>query len=266
MRQFHAAHPHVALQVNVKRHPYSFLGDSVSQTGKRHKRETWHDGLLGYVGGDEAARARAEEGLRAQGRQAGIEFDFSCYTNWQPVDSQRLLLWAGRFGKQEPFMSAMNRRHFEQGARGESASSQETLLAAASEAGLDVGAVEAFLATDELVADVWRSYGDTVHNKGIHSIPYFVFSVPRLGLVGGPFRHGAGTPFVVNGSMDAPTFLKIFDAAHEMLLKAPPLAGQRVTISSLVSRADLNGLSGTAGAFSEASGRYAVCVEGTGEL
>ena len=54
-----------------------------------------------------------EAGMRAQGREAGIEFDYNVLAQWHPVDSQRLLAWAGRFGLQEEFMSALNVRHFE---------------------------------------------------------------------------------------------------------------------------------------------------------
>jgi len=35
----------------------------------------------------------------------GIKFDFDVKTDWQPVNSQRMLLWAGKFGKQEEFMT-----------------------------------------------------------------------------------------------------------------------------------------------------------------
>ena len=45
--------------------------------------------------------------------QAGIKFDYDVPAQWQPVDSQRLLLWAGRHGKQEEYMTALNKRHFE---------------------------------------------------------------------------------------------------------------------------------------------------------
>mmetsp|Transcript_48754 Transcript_48754/g.120904 ORF Transcript_48754/g.120904 Transcript_48754/m.120904 type:complete len:295 (-) Transcript_48754:317-1201(-) len=124
-------------------------------------------------------------------------------------------------------MSALSRRHFEQGGQGESASTRATLMAAAAEVGLDVAAAKSFLETDELVKEVWHSYGATIHQKGIHSIPLFVFNVPQLGLVGGPFRQGAGTPFVVNGSMDAPTFLRIFEGVYELFCQAAPQLGRR---------------------------------------
>lgn len=204
-----------------------------------------------------------------QGREAGIEFDFSVRTHWQPIESQRLLRWAGRNGKQEDFMSSLNRRHFEQGATGASASERATLLSAAEEVGLDVDAARSFLETDELVADVWKSYGDTIHGKGIHSIPLFVFSMPQLGLVGGPLRPGPGTPFVLNGSMDCPTFLRTFEAALTRLVEAQasaPLLGRRVVVAGLKARAELNGAEGLAHSHNASSGRYNVLVDGGTEL
>ena len=69
-------------------------------------------------------------------------------------------------------MSALNLRHFEQR---QSASERATLLAAVAEVGLDTDAAAAFLDTDELADAVWRSYGATIREKGIHSIPLFAF-------------------------------------------------------------------------------------------
>lgn len=69
----------------------------MSATGKRHKRSTWHEGLLNYVGGSEARRDEAERRLQEQGQEAGITFDFNVHTNWQPIDSQRMLLWSSRY-------------------------------------------------------------------------------------------------------------------------------------------------------------------------
>ena len=92
--------------------------------------------------------------------------DFNVQVQWQPVDSQRLLLWAGRFGKQEAYMSALGRRHFEER---QSASHRSTLLEAAKEAGLDVEQAEAFLNTDGYWEHVWRSYHETIFDKKIEA-------------------------------------------------------------------------------------------------
>lgn len=171
--------------------------------------ETWHDGLLGYMGGSHSARERAEKQMAQLGLQAGIKFDYNVLTQWQPVKSQRLLLWAGRYGLQEEFMTNLNKRHFEEK---QSASITSTLLEAAAEVGLDVEDAAAFLETDELADVVWKSYGSTIA-RGIHSIPLFVFNLPSTGAVGGPFREGQGSkePYTVNGSSSAEAFLQLFE-------------------------------------------------------
>ena len=110
--------------------------------------------------------------------------------------------------RQEEFMTALNKRHFEQQ---QSASITSTLLEAASEVGLDVAAAAAFLETKELTDVVWKSYGSTIA-RGIHSIPLFVFNVPATGAVGGPFRDGATKqPYTVKGSSSAEAFLQLFE-------------------------------------------------------
>lgn len=207
--RFHQRFPDTALQVNVSRHPYSFLGDSKSGGFLRSGgAATWHDGLVDYTGGTEAGARQAEAVLSRLGATANIKFRFDVRTDWQPVDSQRLLLWAGRQGKQELFMTALNRRHFE---NAESASERPSLLAACCDVGLDPAAASLFLDSDELVEDVWRSYGDTIHKYGIHAIPFFIFHHPASGAVGGPFRTaGDAQPWVVNGSMDSDHFLDLF--------------------------------------------------------
>lgn len=155
------------------------------------------------------------------GADAGIAFDLEVKAQYQPVDSQRLLLWAGRFGRQEQFMSALNRRHFE---RRESASLRATVLAAAAEAGLDVALAEVFLETDELEEEVWRSYGSTIREAGIRAIPLFSFSVPAIDAVGGPFRKpGTHEAYVVRGSNSEQSFLDLFK-----LIMRDSSAGTRV--------------------------------------
>jgi hypothetical protein len=160
MERFHAAHPDAALQINVTRWPYSFIG--ADRSGRSSLagsadgaglKETWHDALLGYMGNDPVKRDGAERSMAAQGMAAGIKFDYNVLAQWQPVDSQRLLLWAGRFGLQEEFIGAMNRRHFE---LAQSASDRATLMAAAAEVGLDTAAATTFLDSDELEDHVWR--------------------------------------------------------------------------------------------------------------
>ena len=227
MQLFHERHPDVVLQVNVTRHPYSFVGDRSQQPQKQgeldgigtsaEKLRTFGDQMKGRFpeaspkpgqSADDARRERMEPFLQL-GRSAGIDFDLEVVAQYQPVESQRLLLWAARQGRQEPYMSALNRYHFEER---RSASLRETVLAAAEEAGLDIAEATAFLETDELEDEVWRSYGDTIARSGIRAIPLFAFSVPSLDAVGGPFRPaGEYEAYVVRGSSNAEDFLELFE-------------------------------------------------------
>jgi len=209
----------------VTRHPYSFVGDRPEQPQKQGELDgigttelrPFGDQMKGRFpeaaprpgqSAEEARRERMEPFLRL-GRSAGIEFDLEVGAQYQPVDSQRLLLWACQYGKQEEYMSALNGMHFEQR---QSASLRETVLAAAAEAGLDAAAAEAFLETEGLEEEVWRSYGDTIREAGIRAIPLFAYSVPELGAVGGPFRQaGEYEAYVVRGSGDADSFLSLFE-------------------------------------------------------
>lgn len=205
----------------MTRYPYSFLGDSKRGGGlaglgtPEGSEPTWHESLLGYMGGSSHARAQAEDQMRELGRRCGIEIDYEVQTNWQPVDSQRVMIWARRFGKQESYMSALAKRHFEQR---QSASHRSTILDAAGEAGLDVVAADKFLQTDELRNQVWQSYASTIHEKKIHSIPLFVFNSEITD--GGPFRSGKGKAVSVNGSGDAESFMQVFEKLFQGVQKA----------------------------------------------
>jgi len=225
IERFHELHPETALLINVTRHPYSFVGDRPAQpSGRRGELDGYGtpDDRLRTFGEQMAGRfpaATTEEARRermrpflALGAGADIDFDLEVVAQYQPVESQRLLLWAGRFGLQEEFMSALNRRHFE---LRESASVHATLLAAADEVGLDVHAAELFLATDELEDVVWQSYGATIREANIRAIPLFAFSVPEIDAVGGPFRAaGAYEAYVVRGSSNAESFGALFELIH----------------------------------------------------
>lgn len=201
--------------MDVTRHPYSFRGDSKQAPIPEGKEETWHDDLLNYVGGDPDVRAAFQAQMRELGERAGIHLDYNVQTNWQPVDSQRAMLWARQFGKAEKYMSALARKHFEERT---SASHRSTILSAAEEAGLDVDALRAFLDTDELRETVWRSYGSTIKEKGIHAIPYFLFNSPLED--GGPFRSGNGEPVIINGSGDQDQFLEVFEQLYSQATRA----------------------------------------------
>lgn len=213
MNEFHKKHPDSALLVNVTRHPFSFVGDSTEGFFDERTIELGQDTWDNALKKDNYPKRNVVQ----PGKQAGLpDFDFSVRINRaQPIDSQRVLLWSGRFGKQEEFMSAINRRHFHER---KSAHSRDTILEAAEEARLDVEACKAFLETDELYEQVMQSYHSTIYEKRIHSIPLFIFNSPLTD--GGPFRSGRGRPEVVNGSSSADEFLDIFERLYRRVLTA----------------------------------------------
>ena len=207
MRRFNEKHEGtVALAVDVWRRPYSFLGDAPEGRG-RLRNTTWHESLIDYTDGTEHSARRFERGLNALGARNDVTFDFGVRTHWQPVESQRAQLWASRFGKAELFMDALGTKHFSQG---QSASDRQTLLTCAAEVGLDADALDAFLRADDLRDEVWASYGDTIREMGIASIPLFLFSLEPNG---GPFRENAGRTFAHGGSGSADDFLAVFEEA-----------------------------------------------------
>ena len=299
MAAFHEEHPDVALELQVTRHPFSFLGDYDGEALDQlvlKKEGTWRDRLLDYTGGDAHKRDQAMAGMQYAGKQVGINFDYNVYINRQPVDSQRMLLYCARQGRQEAYVSALSRRHFTQGTSGESASKRHTVLAAAAEAGIPRAEAAAFYDSDELRDVVWRSYGD-MPRRGINAIPLFVFNVPEIGVEGGPLRpHAKGTssaPPVVNGSMTAELFVGIFEqlwqavnAARKANARplpppaAPPppaaapsavpsavaaLIGRRVRLHGLKSKPALNGRGGVCARYDAARGRCVVRLDGATE-
>ena len=46
--------------MDVRRRPFSFVGD---KKGVSKSTQSWHDALLGYVGGDETTRNNAEASM-----------------------------------------------------------------------------------------------------------------------------------------------------------------------------------------------------------
>jgi len=135
-----------------------------------------------------------------------VTFNYNVKAHWQPIESQRMQLWASRFGKAEEFMDALGKRHFE---NAQSASDRATILEVCAEVdGLDPAAADAFLETDELHDEVWSSYGDTIRKMGIHSIPLFIFNAHPEG---GVFRKRVGRTTIHNGSGSPEEFLALFE-------------------------------------------------------
>ena len=168
---FHERHPDTQLQIAVSRQPYSWAGNNRDEDLQGRFTQFAKGGFQQ----ERAARGNEDAEfipLDVLGEQAGVSYKHGVEMVWQPVDSQRILLWAARFGKQEEIADEIGKLHFEEV---ESNADRETLLKAVAAVGLDVAAAEAFLDTDEMVDRIWWSYGATINYYGIKEhglLPY----------------------------------------------------------------------------------------------
>lgn len=227
---FHSKHPDVRVELRVTRRPYSWASDdrTVEQgkiryggeefnknkgyddQGDQMRRNWRQENLDGYSEGPRSTEA-ARTPMNVLGQLASINFNTAKEMKWHPVNSQRMILWAGQFGKQEAFAEAISSRHFEQGQTNDDL---ETLLAAVADVpGLDVDAAAKFLDTDDLVDYVWQSYGRMIKHFGITEIPVFAFN--RLG---GPSAFSPSfiqdvtpTPYIIVGSASVEIFTQVFE-------------------------------------------------------
>eukprot|EP01050_Picozoa_sp_SAG11_P025171 SAG11_NODE_5591_length_1515_cov_1.557203_1_plen_264_part_00 len=164
LEALHIAEPTVSVAVEVHRHPFSF------------DVEAPDDGVLGEWAQVLKESARHEDGthtrLNHQAAAASLKFRYEVAFGYHPVDSQRLLLWAARQGKQEALAEELSTRHFE---HAESVHERATLVAAARAVGLDANATEQMLRGDELRDEVWSSY-QKLSDMGVTAIPLFVLT------------------------------------------------------------------------------------------
>ena len=236
---FEESHPGVRIELRVTRRPYSWAGDdrTVEQEKVRYGSDSWKKDKGYDEEGDAMRRKWREENIESYkeapkstdiertpmdelGRLSSIDFDTAKEMKWHPVDSQRTILWAARFGLAEEFAEALSARHFSQG---ETNADVETILAAVGDvSGLDVDGAAAFLETDEFVDEVWESYGRMIKHFGITEIPVFSFS--RLGAPSPfdpTFTEGVdATPYIVVGSSSVDILKDVFVYIHDEMREA----------------------------------------------
>ena len=76
------------MAINITRHPFSFRGDRALDNDPGDLRI-------------ESSEYSPSSQLQRLGNEAGISFNIDRTPFYNPLDSQRALLWAARFGKQE---------------------------------------------------------------------------------------------------------------------------------------------------------------------
>jgi predicted DsbA family dithiol-disulfide isomerase len=204
--------PEVSLKINVTRHPYSWAGDDI----EAYKRGRFLE--FDKKKGSEFQQERGERGnpqaefipLKELGKQAGITYQHGAEMVWQPIDAQRLLLWASRYGYQEQLADEISKLHFEEA---RSCADTLNLLAAVERsAGLSVEEAKAFLETDELRQYVWDSYGEMIRYWGIKEIPTFVFNhLHTPNAFDADFKPDSPTPYIVVGATPVEKICMVFD-------------------------------------------------------
>lgn len=111
--------------------------------------------------------------IRSAGEGDGIDFDFEAIARTpNTLESHRLVRWAASFGKETELVEALFQAYF---FRGEDIGAREVLIAAAVTAGLEQAATEAFLDSDDLLAEVSEE-DRQARALGIDGVPCFIFN------------------------------------------------------------------------------------------
>ena len=226
--EWHSRHPDVSLKINVTRRPYSWAGDDM---------EAYKKGRFLEFDKSEGAEFRQERGERGNpdakfiplaelGKQAGINYKHGADMVWQPIDAQRLLLWAARYGKQEELADEISKLHFEEAL---SCADTENILAAVDKTpGLSIEEASEFLLTDELRDYVWKSYGEMIRYWGIKEIPTFVFNhLDSPNAFDSDFQPDSPVPFIVVGATPVDKLCEIFDLLHKEQQALHPVSVSR---------------------------------------
>lgn len=138
--------------------------------------------LLGHLarkfGGAERAEAMTRHVTRVGGED-GLAFDWARAVAANTFDAHRLVLHAQASGAGGALMERLMRAHFAEGA---DLADARTLVALATEAGLDAKEAERVLAGDAFALEV-REDEASARDGGVTGVPFFVFD-GRLALAG----------------------------------------------------------------------------------
>ncbi len=103
----------------------------------------------------------------------GLKFDFGKQeTSPNTMDAHRLIAYAKREGKQQAMKEALMSAYFEKGVN---LTRTKNLVAAAVQLGMDAEAVESFLKSDELTAEV-KMEEQLNSQRGISGVPFYIIN------------------------------------------------------------------------------------------
>ncbi len=116
----------------------------------------------------------AREHIKTMGEQLGFRFKGGREAMiWNTHDCHRLLHWAEKAGKAHALKTALFEAHF---SRGEPLNAPETLVAAASMAGLDAGAAREVLASGRYADEVNAAQRWWREEQDVHAVPAIIFN------------------------------------------------------------------------------------------
>jgi predicted DsbA family dithiol-disulfide isomerase len=176
------------LEVAVRWHPFELNPDLPAEGISRRAY------LEAKFGGTERA-AEIYARVRSVGASMDIPFDFDRIVR-QPNtrDAHRLIAWAQEGGGAAPLAETLFRAYF---VEGRLLTDANELAAIAGDAGLDVAAARAVLASDRFRNEVEAEYREA-QAAGISAVPFFIFNGRTA----------------VSGAHDAPTLLEAIAAAR----------------------------------------------------
>ena len=153
------------IPVDLHWRPY-FLNDWIPREGI--SREQYLTTKFGGVDRYKGIAQRVAAAAQAEGLTYAMD-----KISRQPntLDAHRLIRWAGDIGKAAEMKQVLMDFYFTQGA---DLTDRETLVRAASKAGLDAEKVRADLASDKDVAEVERE-AEAAKEAGIQGVPMFIF-------------------------------------------------------------------------------------------
>ncbi len=137
---------------------------------KSPPKKSLYDYVAGRSGETRKQAIQMHEELKAEGRAAGIEYNFEKVILANTFDAHRLIHLAIRKKLGDAVEERLFRAYFTEG---RDVSDRKTLVSLGKESGLDGGEVKRMLASDDFAKDVLFDENEAVR-LGIDAVPFFI--------------------------------------------------------------------------------------------
>ena len=172
------------IHFEVEYHPFE-LNPDTPKKGFNHKE------YLTKKFGSEERYQQMTNHVVTIAAQEGLKFNFNDQqVSPNTLDSHRLIAFAKNQGKQQEMKEALMNAYFEKGI---DLTQNKNLVSIAEALGLDGNAVESFLNTEELVAEV-KLEEKLNHQRGISGVPFYIIN----------------NKYSVSGAQPKEAFLQVF--------------------------------------------------------